>query len=86
MRCPHCSKELPGRVCPECDVVVPLDSRYCMMCGTELEADRTDRSDQDDDLDIENRILCPDGTCTGIIIDGRCSECGASVAGNESTP
>jgi glutamate dehydrogenase/leucine dehydrogenase len=24
----------------------------------------------------DDRILCPDGTCTGIIEDGRCSECG----------
>jgi hypothetical protein len=30
----------------------------------------------DDELDLENRVLCPDGTCTGIIVDGRCTECG----------
>jgi hypothetical protein len=83
MRCPHCSEEIPGKVCPECDVVVPLASRYCMMCGAEFEEEQ---SDQDDALDIENRILCPDGTCTGIIVDGRCTECGTSVAENESTP
>jgi hypothetical protein len=85
MRCPHCSEDLPGKVCPECDVVVPLDSRYCMMCGVELEEEQTDRVGQDDDLDIENRVLCPDGTCTGIIVDGRCTECGTS-AENKSTP
>jgi hypothetical protein len=21
-------------------------------------------------------VLCPDGTCTGIIVDGKCTECG----------
>jgi hypothetical protein len=30
-----------------------------------------------DDLDLENRELCPDGGCIGVIgPDGRCSECG----------
>jgi hypothetical protein len=50
-----------------------------MMCGAELEEEQTDRLGQDDDLDMENRVLCPDGTCTGIIVDGRCTECGASA-------
>lgn len=83
MQCPHCSEEIPDKVCPECDAAVPVPSRYCMMCGAEFEEQQSDR---DDDLDIENRILCPDGTCTGIIVDGRCTECGTSVAENESTP
>ena len=82
MQCPHCSKEIPGKVCPECDAGVPLDGRYCMMCGAELQAEQ---SDQDADLDIENRVLCPDGTCTGIIVDGRCTECGTSATESEST-
>jgi hypothetical protein len=30
-----------------------------------------------DDLDLENRRLCPDGACIGVIgPDGRCRECG----------
>lgn len=30
-----------------------------------------------DDLDLENRELCPDGSCIGVLgPDGRCSECG----------
>jgi hypothetical protein len=47
-----------------------------MGCG----AKQKDRSEEvvpdDSDFDPENRVLCPDGTCTGIIIDGRCIECG----------
>jgi len=32
-----------------------------------------------DELDLENRELCPDGSCIGVIgPDGRCSECGRS--------
>ena len=38
----------------------------------------------EDDLDLENRQLCPDGSCTGVIgDDGRCKECGRSVAGEQ---
>jgi len=81
MRCPHCSEDLPGKMCPECDVVVPLDGRYCMMCGAEFDEEQPE---QDGELDMENRVLCPDGTCTGIIVDGRCTECGSSAAENES--
>ena len=30
-----------------------------------------------DELDLENRELCPDGACIGVIgADGRCTECG----------
>jgi hypothetical protein len=47
-----------------------------MGCGVKLE-DRPEEVAQDDgDFDPENRILCPDGTCTGIIINGRCTQCG----------
>jgi hypothetical protein len=32
-----------------------------------------------DELDLEHRELCSDGTCIGVIgADGRCSECGRS--------
>jgi len=48
-----------------------------MQCGTLLEQQHSESpADQDDGIDLDDRILCPDGTCTGIIIDGRCSECG----------
>ncbi len=34
-----------------------------------------------DDDDWENRRLCPDGNCIGVIgPDGRCKECGRSEA------
>jgi hypothetical protein len=36
----------------------------------------------EDDLDLENRELCPDGSCTGVLgDDGRCRECGRSASG-----
>ena len=39
--------------------------------------------DEDDELDLENRVLCPDGTCTGIVVGGRCTVCGRSPADAE---
>ena len=39
----------------------------------------------EDDLDLENRQLCPDGSCTGVIgDDGRCRECGRSATGEQA--
>lgn len=46
----------------------------------------------ENDLDLDERQLCPDGGCTGVIgDDGRCKECGAvadpsvaSASGNGS--
>jgi hypothetical protein len=40
-----------------------------------LRTERESTSDQED-FDLEDRILCPDGTCTGIIVNGKCTECG----------
>jgi hypothetical protein len=38
------------------------------------------KPDQEPDADWENRRLCPDGNCIGIIgPDGRCGECGKGV-------
>jgi len=37
-----------------------------------------------EDIDFDNRVLCPDGTCTGIIVDGRCSECGKAEGDEDS--
>jgi len=36
----------------------------------------------EDEIDLENRQLCPDGSCTGVLgPDGRCRECGRSADG-----
>jgi hypothetical protein len=79
MKCPHCSKEIPGKECPHCNTVIPAESRYCIECGIDMEGTPEDIEVEDSDPDFENRVLCPDGTCTGIIIDSRCCECGKSA-------
>jgi hypothetical protein len=47
-----------------------------MHCGTDLKEETEPAPVQDGGFDLESRILCPDGTCTGIIINGKCTECG----------
>ena len=86
MECPHCKEKLPSITCPRCNEEIPENSIFCLACGAGLSED-SEHGDPDsfeedtfeDDaegLDLENRVLCPDGTCTGIIENGRCTECG----------
>ncbi len=82
MECPHCHQNISGRECPSCGREIPLESRYCMKCGAEVEFEGAAVQDEDE-LDLENRVLCPDGVCTGIIIDGKCIECGRPFKGEE---
>ena len=84
MECPHCHKEIASKVCPQCGTATPEDSLYCMHCGAHLGEDEPFSEDiEDEDLEFEDRVLCPDGTCTGIMIDGKCSECGRSSDGDD---
>jgi hypothetical protein len=76
MKCPYCEKEIPGINCSQCGSVSPEGAKFCMECGVSLGEEAEDSFEGENDFDFSDRILCPDGTCTGIIIDGRCSECG----------
>lgn len=76
MECPHCHQELPGRSCPLCGALTPLGGRYCTDCGARLDAEAAEGADPQETFNPDDRILCPDGTCTGIIENGRCTECG----------
>lgn len=46
-----------------------------MECGALLEIGEGASAEGEEEFDLENRVLCPDGTCTGIIINGRCTVC-----------
>ena len=86
MKCPNCEKEIAGKACPDCGSTMPEEAKYCMECGSLLVEyeDDANSAEFEDDLDFENRVLCPDGTCTGIIVDGKCTECGKPLAGNDA--
>ena len=75
MECPHCHQKISDKECPNCGRGIPSGSRYCMECGAEVEFE-TAVAREEGEFDLENRVLCPDGACTGIIIDGKCIECG----------
>jgi hypothetical protein len=83
-KCPHCDQEIPGKLCPLCGETTPASGRYCMKCGSSLLDTGPAPRDEDDELDLENRVLCPDGTCTGIVVTGRCTVCGRSPAETEN--
>jgi hypothetical protein len=77
IKCPECNHEIEGIDCPVCGEATPKESTYCINCGKNLTGDEADDIEDDyEDFDLENRVLCSDGACTGIIIDGKCSECG----------
>jgi len=82
MECPHCHQKISGKECTSCGKEIPADSIYCMKCGAELQFEGAAGQDEDE-FDPENRILCSDGSCTGIIIDGKCIECGKPFTGEE---
>ena len=76
MKCPHCEEEIPGSPCPDCGATAPDGANYCMECGCSLGREGADSPEDENGFDLEDRVLCPDGTCTGIIVDGKCTDCG----------
>jgi len=78
MKCPFCNEFIQGKNCSFCDKENPSDAVYCNNCGKAFKENVTPCStDNEDEIpDIEDRELCPDGTCTGIIINNKCTECG----------
>lgn len=78
IKCPECGKEIAGKECTGCGKDILQESIFCMYCGEKVEKDAEDtfNNEDDSDFDFEDRILCSDGTCTGIIVDGICTECG----------
>ena len=48
------------------------------------EDEETSGAGLDDPLDFENRVLCSDGACVGVIgSDGRCRECGKPLSDDD---
>ena len=79
MKCPFCNEFIEGKSCSFCSRENPSDAVCCAYCGNAFEKDAASccaDSSEDEFPDIEDRELCPDGACTGIIINNKCTECG----------
>jgi hypothetical protein len=70
--------------CHKCNMTIPDESRYCMYCGIFLKIPEK-KEIEDGEIDWENRILCSDGTCTGTIVDRKCTVCGTPSAGDRGS-
>ena len=65
-------------ICHKCQETIPDISRYCLHCGASLKPPEqaAEPPGGEEQIDWENRVLCPDGNCIGTIVDGKCSVCG----------
>ena len=76
LECENCGHESAGKKCSACDEKVPAWSKFCPCCGKEFKAKPVKDADP---YSMENRRLCPDGNCIGILdADGQCVVCGKS--------
>ncbi|MCX8117258.1 MAG: hypothetical protein N3G78_04905 [Desulfobacterota bacterium] len=74
MRCPHCQGSLPHLHCEACGGDIPERSRFCCWCGRPV-------TEAVDEEGPQERVLCSDGTCIGIINeDGICNICGKPLS------
>jgi hypothetical protein len=85
-RCKECGKTDAGEP-PENDRKTDENDAYDGdEDDAESESEDDENMDSDSDLDWENRTLCSDESCIGVIgPDGRCKECGEMFE-NESPP
>ena len=88
LKCPSCGHEHEALECKFCQGQNPADAVYCCYCGKSLAAvDHDGVADAEpgsggDPFDLENRVLCSDESCIGIINEkGVCTECGKPLSG-----
>lgn len=78
-RCKECGKPFEGEFTPVADNGEYIDTEDET---PDNEEDYSEEDHDDDgDLDWENRTLCSDESCIGVIgSDGRCKECGKPLS------
>lgn len=73
MICEKCGSETIATQCNTCGKEILKLGPFCYLCGAELHG-VTEAEDADF---FDNRILCSDGACIGVINeDGVCKVCG----------
>ena len=73
--CENCGHETATKGCSACKEKVPAWAKFCPLCGHEFK--EKSAAKREDPFSMENRRLCPDGNCIGILdADGRCVVCG----------
>lgn len=77
--CENCGHEQPSKACSDCRESVPVWAKFCPHCGKEQKKSLRKADKSADPFAMENRRLCPDGNCIGILdADGVCIVCGKS--------
>lgn len=75
MKCPRCEALIPYIHCSKCGDPIPEKSNFCCWCGSQV-------LPKEEQSDLSTRVLCPDGTCIGVInASGVCNICGKPLAG-----
>jgi hypothetical protein len=74
MICEKCAVETEAVLCKNCNEEILKLGSYCYICGSKFEKDGGET--EESDIDLDNRILCSDGTCIGIVENGFCKLCG----------
>ncbi len=74
MICEKCGSEVETVKCVHCGQEVIRLGPHCYHCGKEL---HVHAEGETDNTDFDNRILCSDGACIGVINEhGICKVCG----------
>lgn len=72
MICEKCGLETEATQCNACGKEIVRLGPYCYLCGAELL-----KAAETEDTDFDNRVLCSDGACIGVIDEkGVCKVCG----------
>jgi len=76
MKCETCGKDTETVRCAKCESEVAKLGPFCYLCGAML-SQGTGRDVEAEGVDFEDRVLCSDGTCIGVINEqGICKVCG----------